>query len=351
MGNSTTLKVVKRVNETADAVSLYFKQPFFSKIKYQSGQFLTLIFTINGEEYRRAYSLNSAPGIDKELSVTIKKVNGGVVSNHVFDTVKAGDTIEVIKPRGTFSLLPKAVTQRHVVLFGGGSGITPLISIAKSVLNKEPKSFVTLVYCNQNEDSMIFRSAITEMERSHVGKFRAVHILEKPLRHWNGLTGRITSDRIPELLKSISKVISIKSEYYICGPGGMMDAVKAGLELNEVPEEQIFMESFTGSPEGIKPESQNLNFEARTMKLIINKQEYGLHVPANTTILDAALQNKLKIPFSCCSGSCATCMCKVKYGEVKMVGKNCLTEKDISKGYVLACMSYPVSEELVLQVE
>lgn len=351
MGNITTLKVVKRVEETADAVSLYFKKPFFTRINYLSGQFLTLVFTINGQEYRRAYSLNSSPNIDKELSVTVKKVKGGVVSNYVFNQVKVGDVITVMKPRGTFSLLPKEVTQRHVVLFGGGSGITPLISIAKSVLNKEPKSFVTLVYCNQNEDAIIFKNILLELEKSHVGKFRVIHILEQPLRHWNGLIGRLSSERIGELLKSIAKLMTIKSEYYICGPGGMMDAVEKGLEINHIPKEQIFKESFTGNSEGIKPEAQNLNFEPRTMKVIINKQEYGLHVPANTTILDAALQNKLKMPFSCCSGSCATCMCKVKYGDVKMVGKTCLSEKDISKGYVLACMSYPVSEEVVLQVE
>lgn len=344
------LKVVKRIEETSEAVSLYFKKPFFTSIKYKSGQFLTLIFTIGEKEYRRAYSLNSAPGIDKLLSVTIKKVEGGVVSNHIFNTVKVGDVIEVMKPMGGFFLMPKTVSQRHVVLWGGGSGITPLISIAKTVLYKEPKSFVSLIYSNKDEDAIIFKEELNVLANIMGNRLKITHFLTQPKYSYFGQKGLLTTERIVELMVRIANSIPMKVEHYICGPSGLMDVIVEGVKFGGAVEEQIFKESFTGEPGASNPASQNLNFEDRTIKLILARQEHGLRVPANTTILDAALQNKLKIPFSCGSGSCGTCMCEVKNGEVKMVGKSCLSEKDIKRGYVLACMSYPVTDEVVLKV-
>ena len=129
-----------------------------------------------------------------------------------------------------------------------------------------------------------------------------------------------------------------------------MESVSEGLKLYGIASEQIFKESFTGTPGDSSPEKQSLDFEARTIKLLLQRSEHGLLVPANTTILDAALQNKLKMPYSCCSGSCATCMCEVKNGEVEMIGDSCLSDKDIKKGYVLACIAYPKTDEVVLKV-
>lgn len=350
MGKYIHLSIAKRVEETADAVSLYFKKPIIKKLRYQSGQFLTFVFKVNGEEEFRSYSLNSAPGIDKYYSITVKRVKGGLLSNYIIDHVKEGQKMVVKKPRGTFKISPKRIVKRQVVLFGAGSGITPLFSMAKTILFKEKKSQVTLVYGNTNEDTIIFKKELEILEEKFPQRFKVVHYLSRPAPQWKGHIGRLESATIPHVLSEIKPSDPIKSEYYICGPDGMMASVEEGLNRMGVVEQDIFKESFTKSEKTITPEAQALNYEPRTLKIKVGREEHGLHVPANTTILYAALQNKLKVPNSCSSGICATCLCKVKKGEVEMIGEHCLSEKEVQKGYVLACMSYAKSEEILLEV-
>ena len=351
MSKYVHLSIAKRVEETADAVSLYFKKPMINKLKYQSGQFLTFVFKVNGEEEFRSYSLNSAPGIDKYYSITVKRVTGGLLSNYIIDHVKEGQKMVVKKPRGTFKIIPKRMAKRHVVLFGAGSGITPLFSMAKTVLHKESNSKVSLVYGNTNEETIIFKKELEKLKERFPERFNTIHYLSQPSKNWKGHQGRLESHVIPLILTEIKPSEPIKSEYYICGPDGMMNQVEEGLKRMGIVDQDIFKESFTKSEKIIVPEAQALNFEARTMKVKIGREEHGLHVPANTTILDAAIQNKIKIPNSCSSGICATCLCKVRKGEVEMVGEHCLSEKEIEKGYVLACMSYAKSEKIFLEVE
>ena len=157
MSEYYTLKVKEVTHETKDSVTIHFKQPLFRKVKYKSGQFLTVLVSVDGQKHRRAYSMCSSPSLDSTLAITVKRVEGGVVSNHLNDTVQAGQTLELMQPMGSFILEPNKKLNRHIVLFGGGSGITPLISILKSVLFFEPNSKVSLVYCNRNIDSIIFK--------------------------------------------------------------------------------------------------------------------------------------------------------------------------------------------------
>ena len=173
------LKVEKVVKETQDAVSLYFKNPtLFRKIKYKSGQFLTLNLKINNKTEKRAYSFSSSPYVDKDLRITIKKVEKGIVSNYIYDHVKAGDTIKIESPRGSFFHEPDEKESRTIVLFGAGSGVTPVLSIAKTVLEKEPNSNVLFFYANRDVKSIIFKEEIELLSQKYASKLNVIHILE-----------------------------------------------------------------------------------------------------------------------------------------------------------------------------
>lgn len=347
---ASKLKVVERVEETKDSVSLFFKKPFWGGFSYKSGQFLTLKINIDGEDYQRAYSLNSTPGIDKLLSVTVKKVEGGKVSNYIFDQLKVGDKVEILKPKGNFILSDKKCPSGHIVLFGGGSGITPLFSMAKYILHTQKNAKVSLVFANQNEKTIIFKSKLEELCKKFEGRFNVQHYLAKPINGWNGFRGLITNDRLGEVLGNLNIDDLNSCQFYMCGPTGYMNEVEQGLLKKGVATSLIFKESFVPlvAPSVALEES---DAEIHKVKVLINKKEHSLDVPSNKTILDAALSAKISIPYSCRNGICASCLCKVEQGSVKMKGAHSLSDKDQSKGYVLACMSYVESDGAVLKVE
>lgn len=348
MVKSKSLMIEKTVMESADAMTLYFQKPVFGKFKYQSGQFLTICVDIDGEEHQRAYSLSSSPDLDRlHYCITVKRVKDGLVSNYVLDHFKPGDVVKVLRPSGTFKIFPKNSSARHVVLMGGGSGITPLFSMAKTILAREKQSNVSLIYANRSPEDIIFKEYLDFLEQEFKDRFKVSHwIVNK-----EGSTKvRIQSFNIPEILFSLRSPSILREEFYMCGPEGLMQEMESGLYLAGITSEQIFKESFTKVKNKIIPEKQNLDFPQRTIKLELKRESHGFVVPANTTILDAALENKIKIPFACGSGTCATCMCKVKEGEVEMVGDHCLSPKDVKKGYVLTCMSYAKSDKILLEV-
>lgn len=351
MAKYVHLKISKLVSETSDSLSVYFKKPLFSRLTYKSGQFLTFVFMVNGTETFRSYSLNSAPDIDDHYSITVKRVEGGLLSNYVLDNLKVGQKMVVKKPMGNFVITPQNNNKRHVILFGAGSGITPLYSIAKTILHKELGSKVTLVYGNRNEHSIIFREKLNDLQDYFEGRFHVHHLISRPLNGWAGQVGRLEHHRISGILDTVKRPELTKTEYYICGPDGMMAQVEQGLMESGVSAGSIYKESFGATPQVDTRFNQKLDFGPQTIRIKVGREYHGLHIPANTTILNAALQNKLKVPSACCSGVCATCLCKVKNGEVEMVGEHCLSDKDVKKGYVLACISYPKSQEVLIEVD
>ncbi|MEM1009804.1 MAG: FAD-binding oxidoreductase, partial [Myxococcota bacterium] len=211
------LKVVDVIKETGTAISIHFKQPFLKKVKYKPGQFLTLLVPVNGTIERRCYSLNSAPKIDKTISVTVKKVKDGKVSNHLFDQVKVGDTIKALSPMGSFTIDPDLKAQRHVVLFGAGSGITPLMSILKTILQVEAKSIVSLFYGNRDEESIIFDESLKKFKEKFPERLHLVHILSNPADPASHYKGRVERDQIPGLLAQVPDYGPENTLYYICG--------------------------------------------------------------------------------------------------------------------------------------
>ena len=194
------LKVSKIEKETADAITIFFENPASGPLSYKPGQFLTLIIPIDGEKIRRSYSLCTVPEIHSEMAVTVKRVANGKVSNWLDDHLNEGDSIEIMEPAGVFTTNFDADNERQVFVIGGGSGITPLMSILRSTLENEPKSRVNLVYANRNMDSIIFKDRLDQLEKDHSDRLKVTHILDTPPENWSGPSGMINSDMLNPIL-------------------------------------------------------------------------------------------------------------------------------------------------------
>ncbi len=341
------LKVKEVVKETADAVSIHFEQPEGNTVSYQSGQFLTVIVNVNGKEERRAYSLCSSPFVDDSPAVAVKRVEGGIVSNYLNDSVKAGDTVKLMEPNGNFTTEFSTTNERHIVLFGGGSGITPLISIAKSTLDQEPNSKVTLVYANRNKESIIFNDAINKMSADD--RFNVVHVLEATSSEIESHEGYLSQDIIDIVLKSLDVN---KAEFFICGPTPMMDLTLASLSALGVPDSQVRKESFVStSADTAKEDNANSGeIVAREITVIYDGDEYKYTVEPGETILEKGLDEDVDLPFSCQSGLCTACRGKCLSGKVKMDEDEGLSEAEINEGYVLPCVSHPLTDDVVIEI-
>lgn len=338
------LKITDVIKETPDAISIHFKQPFFSKIKYKPGQFLTLIVDVDGKLLRRAYSINTSPKIDKTVSVTIKRVKDGQVSNKLFETIKPGDTIEVMKPMGNFVFEAAKATQRHFVLFAGGSGITPIISIAKSVLYFEPQSMVSMYYANQTEDSVIFKRKLDELVEQFDDRFTLKHIIDQPSPKWKGESGRLNTEKINLWLQSLPDIEKENTEHYICGPGGMMNVVQESLLELGIGDEHIHIESFTA------PQTANTSTGEAQLAFTFKGKTHDVNVTPGKNLLDAILDSGVNVPYSCMSGICGTCKSKLKTGDVAHSEKTCLTKEDQDNGYILPCVCFAASDSIEVEM-
>lgn len=356
---------VKEVRpETAEAVTLVFDIPetLRETFTYQAGQYLTLRVTVKGKEARRAYSMSSAP-LQKEVAITVKRVKNGLVSNYLNDQVKAGDTLDVMPPNGRFTLVLNPDQRVDYYLFGAGSGITPLISIARTILEEEPKSAVHLLYGSRQEETILFREALAEMERRYEGQFAVVHTLSQPKREkakglgglfskgqttWEGKIGRIDA-RMAETFLNEYPNKAASAVYMLCGPGGMIESVEGILQKRGVGKNQIHVEYFAN--DGASEAKAGGSVQAAQVRVSLNGKVHEVQVPLGKTILDVLVEQKLNPPYSCSSGACSTCMSKVISGSMQMDVCHALDEDEIAKGYVLTCQARPTSPEVELVFE
>ncbi len=362
------LKVANVKKETKDAVSLTFDIPEDLKeiFKYKPGQYLTLKFNIGGKEVRRAYSFSSSPITDSLPTVSIKRVVKGLISNHVNDSVKVGDTIDVMPANGRFTAELNEENRKAYYLFGGGSGITPLMSITKSVLEKEPQSVVHLLYGNRNKESIIFNEELDSMLSRFSGQLIVEHILENPpfvkeggfmgmfqkkKVTWEGKSGRVNPQLINEFLTA-HPATGREALYFICGPGPMMQVTKNALEQAGIDKEKIFIELFSSQEipheGGAKPARAGGD---KTVIVHLEGKRHEIVVPSGESILDVMLRLEYDAPYSCTSGACATCMAKVIKGKVEMDACFALDDDEVANGFVLTCQSHPVSDDVELTFE
>jgi len=241
-----TIKIKEVRRETSDAVSVHFDIPenIREAYRYKPGQYLTIKATVNGEELRRAYSLCTSPYVDDVPAIAVKRVDGGRVSNQINDAFAAGQAVEVMTPMGNFTTELNEFYARHFILYAGGSGVTPMVSILKSVLEIEPSSHVTLVYGNRNEESIIFNKELDELEGHFADRFKIIHCLNEAPANWQGETGLLTADKVKSILANVEGDLKA-AQHFICGPAVMMDSVKTALQSLEVPADKIHIEYFT----------------------------------------------------------------------------------------------------------
>lgn len=343
------LTVKEVVKETNDAVTLVFAQPSSGDLNYEPGQFITLILTIEGKKVRRAYSLCSTPSLGEFPAVTVKAVVGGIMSNYINNEVKSGDTIQIMEPMGSFVLDIKASNKRQVFLFGGGSGVTPLMSIAKSVLSQEPESKVSLVYANRDIDSIIFKEVIEGLQKEYEARLDVVHFLETPPTDWTGEVGYMTREKVIKIITDLKDGSYSDFSFMTCGPEPLMNIVWESLEELKIPEDKKFKESFVAgntSPSAIIADANG----AHEVTILLEGEEYTYEVPANKTILEAGLDRNIDMPYSCQSGLCTACRGKCLQGSIKMDEDDGLSDEEKAEGYVLLCVGHPESDDVKVEI-
>jgi ring-1,2-phenylacetyl-CoA epoxidase subunit PaaE len=334
------LRIARIVRETADAVSLVLEDPTGAPIPFAPGQFFTLHVPVGGEVHKRAYSASSSALDGARVAVTVKRVANGRVSRHLVGHAHEGDAIDVLGPSGSFTPAP-GQGPRLLVLVGGGSGITPLSSIARTLLATEPETRIALVYGNFALEDVIFKESLDVLVREHAevsNRFRVRHVLEQPPPGWTGGTGRLDGTAVASELDALGDADLPSADYFLCGPAPMMAAARACLEQRGIAPTRIREERFV-SAHALPAAST----EAHEVTLRMRGAERRVVVAGGRTILETALDAAVDMPFSCAVGGCGTCRVRLAAGSVAMDEPNCLSADERAAGYVLACVSRPTS--------
>lgn len=348
------LKVKDLYHPTEDSAAVSFEVPADLKdeFQYTQGQYLTLRQTINGGEVRRSYSICSCP-LDNELTVAIKRVEGGLFSNYANSELKTGDVLEVMPPNGRFYAELNPANEKSYVAFAGGSGITPIISIIETTLRTEPKSDFTLFYANRKSSSIIFQERLEALKNKYMNRFSLHHVLSDEMVELDLYRGFIDQEKIKRFSRLFFDVESV-DEFFTCGPEPMMLSIRESLIELGVPTKKIHMELFTsplGKLGGGKPKEQTHVKAKSEVTVVLDGNNYTFPYDSRESILDVAIQNGLDLPFACKGGVCSTCICKIEEGEVDMDVNYALEPDELANGMVLSCQSHPKTEKVKLNFD
>jgi ring-1,2-phenylacetyl-CoA epoxidase subunit PaaE len=344
--------------DTEEAVIVSFDVPeeLRAVFGFTQGQYLTLRKQIDGQDLRRSYSI--CAGVDDgELRVGVRKVRGGVFSNWINAQLKPGDTISVMAPQGRFFVPLEPQAQRHHLGIAGGSGITPILSIMKTVLAREPHSRFTLVYGNRSLKSTMFKEEIEDLKDRYLTRVVLHHVFSDEHTDAPINMGLMNRDKIGEFLGALVPAQSI-AHAYICGPFQMNDEAQAALLAAGVPEDRIHIERFglaqqAGGQVGAVLHQAQPEDAAQSRVVIVRDglQREILFSRDQPSILDAASAAGLEVPFSCTSGVCGTCRARVTEGSVRMERNFALDKKEVAAGFVLTCQAHPTTERVVLSFD
>jgi len=350
------LKVLAIGHPIKEATTITFDVPvhLYEAFSYHPGQYLIIKFKVKGEEIRRSYSLNSCPFKEEALQITVKRVKAGLVSNYVGDHLKVGDELEVMVPQGRFYARIAEEAYKTYFLFAAGSGITPIISILKSVLIASPNSVVNFFYGNANQDTIIFKKELDDLQIQYPERLQVVHTLSSPKiwsswEQWKGRKGRIDADAVKWFITN-HPPIAQTTEYYICGPGAMNVSVRNTLIELGVPKELVHIEQFDGG----NIEEANSSIKAvdnAKLSVSINGKSHQIIIPKGKTILHVLKDANVYPPYSCESGVCGTCVAKVTKGKAEMKVCMALNDGEIAQGMVLTCQALPVTEKLKIEYD
>jgi len=349
------LRVAEIVPETDDALSIRFDVPpeLADAFRFKAGQHLTLKADIGAEEVRRNYSLCTAPD-EGAITVTVKRIAGGLFSNWVAESLRAGDMIDVMTPHGSFTVPFESGAARRYVGIAGGSGITPIMSLIRTALAQEPASRFTLFYGNRDSQSVIFLEALADLKDRYMGRLELFHFLAEEEGEVELFNGMLDAARCGEAVDRLVVDPTSVDAWFICGPGPMMDAAEAVLVERGIASDKIHIERFTaGRPSAaITAQMQALQEEAagQTISVTLDGRTRRIDFDGSS-ILDSARAAGLPAPFACKAGVCATCRAKVTSGKVEMAVQYGLTDEEIADGYILTCQSVPAGDGVAVDYD
>lgn len=336
-----------------DAVVVTLQPENAADFNFMQGQYLTFRHAMDGVELRRSYSI--CAGRDEGvLQVGIKRVEGGAFSTWANEALTPGMVLEAMPPMGSFHTPLEREAARHYLGFAGGSGITPVLSILKTVLAREPRSRFTLVYANRAVTTIMFREELEDLKNLHMGRLTVIHVLESDAQDIELFTGRVDAAKCAALFGGWIDIASVDTAF-ICGPEPMMLGIAAALRDHGLTDAQIKFELFASAQPGRLAKAAGPAAGTATLAteatVTLDGTARSFAMSKDQSLLDAALANAIDAPYACKAGVCSTCKCKVLEGEVEMLANHALEDYEVARGYVLSCQSYPVSDRVVVDYD
>jgi len=341
---------IRKTTRDAVVVTLRPVNGATDRFDFVQGQYLTFRRDFGGEEVRRSYSICS--GIDDGvLQVGIKRVEGGIFSTWANDELRAGEVLQAMAPMGRFFTPLDPACRRHYLGFAAGSGITPVLSILRSALTREPRSTFTLVFANRGVSAIMFREELEDLKNAHLGRLNVIHILGSDAQEIELFTGRLTEEKCAELIRSGWVDAGGADAAFICGPEPMMLATAAALRAGGMADARIRFELFATARPDRLPRRPATASPARAgdgteIAITLDGATRTVTARKGQSLLDAALASDLDAPFACRAGVCSTCRCRVIEGEVEMAVNHALEDYEVEKGYVLSCQAHPVTDRV-----
>jgi len=342
---SLTIDEISRLTPNSVAVSFAIPEELENEFAFESGQYITVKHKIKGEELRRAYSISSCPK-DKHITIGIKKVPEGRFSVYANTKLREGDQLLVMPPEGRF-VYKTSNKQENICAFAAGSGITPIMSIAGTVLKSHPENTFVLVYGNQNKSETMFHNEILELSNTYKERFTVQFVYSRALEA-DSLFGRIDTSVINFILKNKFKETRFNT-FYLCGPEDMINLTRDTLKANGIDEDSIYFELFTTSKNDI---SETILHEGKTaVEVLLDDEVYSFNMDKKSSVLDAVLDEDIDAPYSCQGGVCSTCIARITEGEAKMDKNQILTDSEIAEGLILTCQAHPVTATLKIDYD
>ena len=347
------LRVKSVEADTDEALVVSFDVPVALRddFRFEPGQYLTLRKDVDGVDLRRSYSICSGAD-DGALRVGIRHVPGGVFSGWAQTRLKAGDSIDVIAPQGHFHTPFETTARRHLLGIAGGSGITPILAIMKTLLAREPFSRFTLIYGNRSQKSTMFKEELEDLKNRYLTRLAIFHVFSREDNDAPLASGRITAEKLADIVGPLVDPDGIDLAF-VCGPHGMNDAAEAALRAAGVPAERIRIERF-GVPDGSAPVHRALPGDAAQARITVLRDGLKRDVAfrdGETSILDAMCNAGIDVPYSCKSGVCSTCRARLLEGRVRMDRNFALEKTDLDAGFVLCCQAHPLTPVVVLSFD
>ena len=350
-----TVTDVKRETRDAIVVTLAPREEDRAAFDFVQGQYLTFRRDFDGEELRRCYSICAGKD-DGVIRVGIKRVDGGAFSTWANENLAPGMVLDVMPPMGRFHLPIEPQAARHYLMFAGGSGITPVLSIVKTVLAREPDSRVTLVYANRAVNTIMFRDELADLKDRHMQRLTVLHVLESDAQEIELFTGRVDARKVEGLFRHWIDPKSVDA-VFICGPEPMMIAITEALKATGIAEDRIKLELFANANMGMAkrqlvsagPHAATGTIEAT---VILDGAAHTFRMSKGTErLLDAAIAHDIDAPFACKAGVCSTCRARIIEGEAEMLSNNALEDHEVRDGYVLTCQCLPLTDRITVSYD